>query len=153
MKQTKWSEVDFASMSWHDCRIHSIGWDQDGEYQNDLVFDIDYIMEWIHDSENSFRFRVAPALLRFTEVDKLKINIALPFKDSLEIALINRDDLMSKGFTNFHWIIGIHHYPGNDPNVIEFDATGFTQELTGRPVVIGSQRLTKIRRTRLKEKM
>jgi hypothetical protein len=153
MKQAIWTDADFPEMSWHDCHIHSIGWDQDGEYQNDLVFDIDYIVEWIPDSDNSFRFRVAPAQLRFTEVDKLKMNIFLPFKDSLEIAMINRDGLSAKGFTEYHWIIGIHHYPDEDPNVIEFNAAGFTQELTGRSVVIDSRSLTNIERTQLKEKM
>jgi hypothetical protein len=150
MKKTKWTEADYPEMSWHDCQINSIALDQDGEFQNDLVFDMDYILEWITDSENAYRFRVAPAILRFAAVDNLEMDIALKFKDPLQIASIDRQDLPTKGYKKFHWTIKIQNYPGLNPNTIEFDATGFTQELTGITMETSSQNLTEAQRKQAK---
>lgn len=59
---TSWNEKNFREMSWHDCTIHSMAQDQGGEYQSDLLLDLDYIVEWIKTGDDSFQFNVAPAL-------------------------------------------------------------------------------------------
>jgi hypothetical protein len=71
--RTKWTEADFESLSWHDCTIHSLGLDQDGKYQSDLLIDLDFLLEWLLTASGIIEFRVAPALLRFHGVDQLVI--------------------------------------------------------------------------------
>ena len=118
----RWTEADFDDLGWHDCTIHDLGLDQDGEYQGDLLLDLDYIVEWIEAPKNSFRFRVAPALLRFQNVDKLRIQTLLAFKQPLEIDSIDRGPPEDKAFPDhYHWTITIHSYSQNDSNRIEFE--------------------------------
>lgn len=136
----KWTNADFDSLSWHDCTIHSIGLDQDGDYQSDLVIDLDFLLEWLPTPEGAFQFRLAPALLRFHNVDKLVIRTLLDYKQPMEISEITRFLRDDPGYANFHWIIKLHTYPGRE-NQIEFDATGFSQELTAQPVLTHRQSL------------
>ncbi len=149
---THWSDADFGEMSWHDCSIHSLGFDQDGEYQSDLVLDLDYIVEWIKMGDCSFRFRVAPAVLRFQNVDKLHIETLLHFKEALIIDSIDCVGKEDKGFKSYHWTIKIQSYSEEIDNQIEFDASGFVQELTAPPVVIETQSLTRQQREEMKER-
>jgi hypothetical protein len=151
MKQVTWTDSDFTKMSWHDCQINSIALDQDGEFQNDLVFEMDYIIDWISASDNTYRFRIAPAVLRFADVDNLQMDVSLSFKQPFQIASLDRSDLPSKGYKIFHWTIRIQNYPGLSSNVIEFDATGFTLELTGIAMETASQSLTVAQRKQLKD--
>ena len=135
---SRWTDADFESLSWHDCTIHSMGLDQDGESQNDLVLDLDFLMEWLPAPEGTFRFRVAPALLRFHNVDKLAIHTLLDYKQSMDISEVTRLRRDDPGYTNFHWVIKLHTYPGR-ANQVEFDATGFSQELTAQPIITDGQ--------------
>jgi hypothetical protein len=146
-----WSEVNFSEMSWHDCLIHGLEFDQDGDYQNDLIFDLDYIIEWIEDGKGSFRFSVAPVLLRFQNVDRLHIQTLLHFKEAFQIHSIDRITKKDKGFENHHWIIKIQTYMENISNQIEFDATGFVQELSAPPITIETQNLTRQQREKMKK--
>ncbi len=130
----RWTEADFASLSWHDCTIHSMGWDQDGEYQSDFLIDLDFILEWIPDAGGAFQFRSAPAVLRFQNADKLVMKTLLDYKQPMQISEITRVPRDDPGFNNYHWTIRLHTFPGRD-NQIELDATGFLQETTAQPVV------------------
>jgi len=121
-------------MSWHDCTIHALRFDQDGEYQSDLVLDLDYILEWLSTPSGPYKFRVAPALLRFQNVDNLRIRAARRFKQAAQIIEIIR--------TGSHWQIRLDAYPSQESSEIEFDATGFVQELSRPPVVVSRQWLT-----------
>lgn len=143
---TRWSDADFDGMSWHDCRIHSLSLEQDGECQSDLVLDLDFILEWIKAPKNSFRFRVAPAVLRFQNVDSLRIQAFLHFKEEFLIYSIDRAANEDKAHPNCHWTITIQSYSQDDDNRIAFDATGFVQELTASPVVIDAQSFTRQQR-------
>ena len=157
-----WSEADFGEMSWHDCLIHGVWLDQDGEYQSDLVLDLDYIVEWIKTEARSFwfsgapprslRFRVAPAVLRFQNVDKLQIQMLLSLKEAIRIYWVDRVANEDKGFKEYHWTIKIQAYSEEIGNRIEFDATGFVQELTAAPVVIEEQSLTRQEREEMKNR-
>ena len=150
--KTRWTDADFDSMGWHDCTIHALGVDQDGECQSDLVLDLDYIVEWIETPKGSFRFRVAPAILRFPGVDKLHVQTLLAFGEGLEIDSIDRVPCEDETFPDhYHWTIGMHTYWNDDRNRIEFDATGFVQALTGPPVVTYDQCLTPRKREKLKK--
>jgi len=149
--QTKWTEADFDGMSWHDCQVNSIAFDQDGEWQSDLVFDLDFIVEWLCGKDKRCRFRIAPAVLRFTDVDNLRLDISLKFKQPLEIYSIERTDLQTTGYKNYHWVIKVQNYPGSKDNVIEFDATGLTQELIGGAIETEAQNLTGTERKESKD--
>ncbi|MGI6496513.1 MAG: hypothetical protein ACOX5G_10595 [Kiritimatiellia bacterium] len=144
--KTQWTEADFEAMSWHDCLINSIGLDQDGEWQSDLVLELDYIVEWLCGVDKRCRFRVAPALLRFTDVDNLRLDISLKFGQPLEIYHVERTELPATGYKNDHWILTLQNYSDLKKNLIEFDATGFVQELTGKAIETESQNLTNAER-------
>lgn len=133
-EQTKWTEADFDEMSWHDCQVNSIAFDQDGEWQSDLVLDLVFIVEWLCGADKRCRFRVAPAVLRFTNVNNLRFDLSLKFKQPLQVYSVERTDISTTGYKNYHWVIKVHNYPGMKDNLIKFDATGFTQILTGRPL-------------------
>ena len=148
----RWSDSSFVEMSWHDCLVHGLWLEQDGEYQNDLVLDLDYIVEWIRTGDGSFRFSVAPAVLRFQNVGKLQIQMLLSLKEAIRIHWIDRVAKEDKGFENYHWIIKIQAYSEEVDNRIEFDATGFVQELTAAPVVIEAQSLTRQEREEMKNR-
>ena len=149
--QTRWTEADFDEMTWHDCQVNAIALDQEGEWQNDLVLELDFIVEWLCGVDNRYRFRVAPAVLRFTNVDNLRLDLSLRFKQPLEVCAVERTDLRTTGYTNYHWVIKVQNYPDLKDNVIEFDAAGFTQELTGRTIETESQTLTGAERKQSKE--
>jgi len=151
MNKTQWTEIDFEDMSWHDCRINAIALDQDGEWQSDLVLDLDFIVEWLCGPDKTCRFRVAPSILRFVNVDNLKMDVSLKFKQPLEIFSIERSEIPAGGYENFHWTIRVQSYPGLKENFIEFDSTGFIQELTGNAIETEAQSLTASQRRQAKE--
>ena len=140
IQPSRWTDADFESLTWHDCTIHSMGLDQNGEYQSDLLIDLDFLLEWLPTSAGKFQFRIAPALLRFHNVDKLVIQTLLDFKQPMQISEVTRCRRDDPGYTNYHWTIKLHTFPGRE-NQIAFDATGFSQELTARPVVTDHQSL------------
>ena len=149
--KTKWTEADFDGMSWHDCQVNSMALDQDGEWQSDLVIDLDFIVEWLCGTDKRCRFRVAPAVLRFTHVDNLRLDISLKLKQPLEIYSVERTEIPTKGYENFHWVIKVQNYPDMKENLVEFDATGFIQELTGRAIETESQNLAGAERKESKD--
>jgi len=151
MNKARWTETDFDEMSWHDCHVNAIALDQDGEWQSDLVFDLDFIVEWLCGTDKKYRFRVAPAVLRFVGVDNLKLDMSLRFKQPVEIYSIERSQFQAKGYKNFHWTIKVQNYPGLKENLIEFDATGFIQELTGNAIETAAQSLAASQRKQAKE--
>ena len=150
-QKNRWTSAEYDRMSWHDCRIHSIALDQEGQWQSDLVIDMDYILEWQGGSGDVLRFRIAPAVLRFMDVDKLSLDVSLEYQQSMDIYSIERAPIGDKGFDCFHWLISLTVFPEQQKNRIEFDATGFVQELTGDVVETGSQHLAKAQRLKLRE--
>jgi hypothetical protein len=90
MKTNKkvWKEEDFESMNWHDCKVYGIGFDSDNFR---LIFDIDYILEWIKPENNKyFKFWVSPSSLIFKNVYDLSIDISIT--DGFEICKILREN-------------------------------------------------------------
>jgi hypothetical protein len=57
--------AEFNQLSWHDVHIYgvhiSIGDIGQGDWRNDLVFDLDYIVEWVGESDGGWQFLVVPA--------------------------------------------------------------------------------------------
>jgi len=60
-----YTEAEFDRVSWHDNHIYgvqiSMGDIEQDDGRSDLVFDIDYIVEWVCEADGCCQFRVAPA--------------------------------------------------------------------------------------------
>ena len=76
LEKIKWTEQEFDQMQWHDNKIYAIGF---GLNENELAFDIDYILKWINPehNENNFKFIVVPATLIFRNVYDVNISLSL----------------------------------------------------------------------------
>ena len=90
-----WTESDFAIMGWHDSTIYGMAlYSEPSTLITELIFDIDYIFQWIQPvAPNShFSFWLAPATLAFKNVYNLNIQISQhpPNIFDLEITDIHR---------------------------------------------------------------
>ncbi len=138
-----WTEEDFELMGWHDANIYGMIIEKEEEsWQANLIFDIDYIFEWVHPSppQEYFSFWVAPCTLVFKEVFDLKINIDCRGSafDLLEIADLN---LISKyeqepGVTIYEWCLDLQE------GDIRFKSLGFEQIVKKNPIYGNSQVLS-----------
>ncbi len=129
----RWSTGDFENMSWHDVSVHGFRIVQnDGNNGTaELVFDIDYILEWLK-AEGKFNFVVAQACLQFHEVFGLKFTLdyASPTAGMCAFSLdgIEREVVTYvTGHTSYKWTLRINWPHGQ----IEFTSPGFTQWLVG----------------------
>ena len=133
MYKTQWVTSDFDAMSWHDVHVH--GFRLANEIPDhgtaDIIFDIDYILEWINE-DKGFSFAIAQASLRFHEASDLRIS--LDYKgptagmSPFSLAGIDRRPITyPAGAQSFEWKIDINWPTGK----IEFEAPGFTQALVG----------------------
>jgi len=146
------SELDFDALSWHDNIVYGLGFDVGdtslGDWRHDLIFDIDYIAEWVRGGERGVQFRVAPATLTFHEVTDLRVSVDFGDSDcrtainDLSIADITRDAVDDKQrFPDrpyYRWRIELNLPQGSE---IAFGARGFTQTLRVAPVLLDEQRL------------
>ena len=139
-------------MSWHDCHINAIAFDQTEETQSDLVLTLDYIVEWLCGTDKTCSFRIAPAV--FTIRGCRQSSHPLLYAAShqpLEIHSVERVVIPPKDYKNFHWTVALQNYPELKLNYIEFDATGYIQELTGKIIQSTSQHLTAEQRKQFQE--
>ena len=138
--------------SWHDNLIYGLRIDPPDpdreDWQSDLVFDIDYIVEWICGTQGGFSFRVAPATLVFHDVTDLSIAVDFGGRDypqtlnELSIASITRQPIRRKGGADtrpyFRWTMALNLPPDGE---IAFGASGYTQTLRAEPTLHDQQRL------------
>jgi len=129
LEKSVWTDADFEVMGWHDATIWSIA--VVGE-QFELLFDIDYIFQWVHPvpPEQYFSFWVSPATLVFEGVQNIKIDIELDYIQQIEVADINREGPFASpdgSITNWKWLVELQQ------GQIEFEATGFTQYVRKTP--------------------
>lgn len=72
----------FEDVSWHDVHVWGmavrVGEMRDGDFTSDLVLDVDFIVEWMCDTDRRVRFRVAPAELVFHSVSD--VHVALDWR-------------------------------------------------------------------------
>ena len=106
----------------------------EGNYDYDLILEIDHILEWVETPDRHFEVVEAPARLIFHDVDKLCSAIDLTYKEDLEIDGIGREAMTTEpeqkaGFRKFQWQMKLHSLAGRS-NTITFEASGFIQELT-----------------------
>jgi hypothetical protein len=87
----EWTEKDFDDLSWHDNPIHALRIRNPYEgYDFELTLEIDHILEWISTPEKRYKSSVAPAMITFYSVDKLKLDVEIDYKKSMNIDEIVR---------------------------------------------------------------
>ncbi len=132
-----WTTEDFATMGWHDSKIHGIAFDPEN-YK--IIFDIDYIYAWAKPAPDTkyFSFWVSPCTLVFDNVYDLKIDIDAT--DGLVIFTITRGDERTSRNAEFinktqewNWIIECHE------GEISFNSIGYTQYTRKQPQHIENQ--------------
>ncbi len=133
-----WTENDFELMGWHDSLIYGLAFlTENEESQSDMLFDIDYIFEWINPvpPAKHFTFQVAPCTLIFKNISDLTIDIETGrlWQIELEIADLNREIKENPDTTQ--WTIETQR------GDIKFEATGFTQFVRQHPKHITGQQL------------
>jgi hypothetical protein len=144
-----WTNRDFDLLGWHDVHVHALRILGGEHGAGELWLDLDYILEWIppDTAEGSYRFRVAPALLKFHDVTSLQLSLDYatwgaamgPFSiDGIQREPIPYPD----NYVSFRWAISVNWPAGK----IMFQSPGFTQVLTGPVVDTGSQDLTESER-------
>jgi hypothetical protein len=143
---------DDLSWHWHDNLIYGlklhIGDHERQEWHSDLIFDIDFILEWLCQPSGEFQFRVAPATLVFHQVGDL--SLAIDHGDSggrnglteWAINCVTRDRL-DRPFDYWRWTIGLSMPSGG---IIAFCSSGFTQTLRSEPTLSLEQRLPRAKR-------
>jgi hypothetical protein len=134
-QSVSWSTADFDRMSWHDVHVHSFSLEVFDAVHGgaDLVFDIDYILEWLRDGPD-MRFSVCRAELRFTQVSRLKVALdyASPSAGMCPFSLSEiRRELLAyhNGKSSYLWHLEVSWPVG----LIEFESQGYVQHLVGEP--------------------
>ena len=157
---TQHTEVDFETLSWHDCHIWrfdlQVGDPAEDDWTNDLVVGIDFIIEWLCGVDRSIKFKIAPATLAFHGVTDPKIAISwgeTGFQASIfqpSIGKIVREPIADqKVFLDrpyYRWRIALNWPEGGE---ITFGAVGFTQTLLAAPIISDRQHLSLKERSRL----
>jgi hypothetical protein len=123
-----WSDSDFGEMSWHDVVIHGLatrnemlsGPDEEPRVgSQELLFDIDYLINWRDFFKRGADFWISPATLVFSEVSDLSVDFR-SVSPLLWIYTIGRKDR--------RWTISM------DDGQIAFDSAGFTQYIRREPI-------------------
>jgi hypothetical protein len=136
---------DFGNTQWHDNAIHAIRIveGEDG-CAGELIFDIDFIVEWLELKNDAFSFRVAPSDLTFHEVSDLVISVDYASSTAavqpMTIHEIHREVLTyPNGCSAYAWKIEIN-WPRK--SFITFQSKGFTQIQRKQPITSGAQYLS-----------
>jgi hypothetical protein len=139
-------EQDLA-WRWHDNLIYGIGFEigdpGKGDWRSDLVFDIDFIVEWLCRENGSCRFLVAPARLAFHDAGDLAIR--LDHGDGAGRIAMNElaidrvsSERISGPIDMFRWEFRLASPAGG---LISFSASGFTETLLAEPTLRDEQHL------------
>lgn len=69
-----WSDAEMEGVSWHDSHVRSLLLDANSAQ---LLFDIDFICEWIEPREEhgAFSFYIAPATLVFPDAQEIQVSL------------------------------------------------------------------------------
>jgi hypothetical protein len=142
--QALFTTEDFEKIHWHDNAIHGFRIvEGDDGCTGQLIFDIDYISEWLRDTGDSFSFKIIPSDLTFHDVSDLVISIdyaALPAAlQPMCISEIKREVVVyPNGHSSFQWEIELN-WPSN--SFFKFRASDFTQVPRVQAVISESQYL------------
>jgi hypothetical protein len=126
---SEWSIADFEKLNWHDCPIYTINLIS-SKYE--LIFNIDYILEWIKpdDIKKNYKCIIAPAILKFENAYELKIDIET--SKVIFIDNISREGYReNKNTKNYEWYWRINCQEGE----ICFYSSGFNLMLKEKPIM------------------
>ncbi len=133
------TQETFDSTSWHDNYVHALRFIERQDGAGELHLDLDHILEWLDGDATSFLFKIAPALLRFSGVTNLRLQLDYGASSAamgpFQIDGIERRTEQRQHYEATVWTI-YATYPTGE---IEFEATGYTQELTGPTVLVKRQ--------------
>ena len=155
-----YTEADFDQLSWHDNHLYGVhifmGDIEQGDWRSDLVFDLDYIVEWVCATDQSCQFWVAPATLTFHHVTDLRMVIdwgRSGFQAAIHevsISGITRSQIENQRICldrlYYLWKIETH-IPKE--GMLNFGASGLTQVVRAEPVLIDEQKLSSSQRSPL----
>ena len=144
LEKTIWNQQDYEKMGWHDCSIYGITFGKkENQWETDLVFDIDYIFQWVNPNppEKNFSFWVAPCTLVFKNIFGLQMDIDLQGNSlggRFEIASLNLIEKIEreKGISTYRWTLELQE------GVIKLESYGFTQVVRKKPLHIKGQQLS-----------
>lgn len=136
------STEDFGKIQWHDNAIHGFRI-LEGEICGELIFDIDFIAEWLPPINEKYSFKVAPSNLIFHEVSDLVISInyaeASAAVQLMAIHEIKQEPIIyPNGYTTFRWKINLNWPPNS---FFSFCSPGFNQIQRMEPIMTEAQYL------------
>lgn len=117
-----WNQEDFSKMGWHDCVIWAMRFD------DNLYFDLDYIMDTISSNE-SLKHVIVPVTLIFYDVENFSINVEGEWVNGFEINRIKQEELSDK---KCKWIIELQE------GLISFESPKFEQFTKKKAVISDS---------------
>ena len=141
--KTTFTNAVFEDAKWHDNKIHGFFFRQE-KFVSDIVFDIDFILEWL--CKETCKFKIAPASLVFHNVTDLRIVIDWGDSDfqrsvmGMHIVEIKRNIVKTRmKFPEYYkWNIEL----SDKHSEINFGASGFTQYLRSEAIWTDKQFLT-----------
>jgi hypothetical protein len=135
-----WTDVDFDIMGWHDSPIYGMEYLSDSlTLSNELIFDLDYILEWINPvpPDRNFSFWIVPATLVFKNIEELSIQMdhKPPNTFDFEVIDIHRLEAFQTADKVPYWKWHVELGNGN----IYFTATGYEQIIKQAPALTKAQ--------------
>jgi hypothetical protein len=140
LEKKGWTEADFSVMGWHDAPVYGMAFFSDsGALSNELVFDLDYIFQWIDPTppDRHFSFWIAPSTLIFKNISGLNMQMENepPMIFDFVILDIRRSDPTHSPTGMPFWKWHLELLNGH----ISFSASGYEQIIKQQPVLSGSQ--------------
>ncbi|MBB1519902.1 hypothetical protein [Aquipseudomonas guryensis] len=137
------STEDFGKIQWHDNAIHAFRI-LEGDVCGELIFDIDFIAEWLPPTNEKYNFKVAPSNLIFHEVSDLVISInyaeASAAVQPMAIHEIQQEPITyPNGYSTFRWKINLNWPPNS---FFSFCSPGFNQSQRMEPIITEAQYLS-----------
>ena len=134
---------DFGKIQWHDNAIHGFRI-LEGDICGELVFDIDFIAEWLPPLNEKYSFKVAPSNLIFHDVSDLIISINYATASAAVQPMIIHEiqqELINypNGYKSFRWKINLNWPPNS---FFSFYSPGFSQQQRMEPIITEVQYLS-----------
>jgi len=135
---TSWTHDQFERMSWHDNHVHALRIAEGEHGQGSLILDLDYIVEWVPESDGC-KFLIVPATLWFMHVTSLRITLDYASPSAalgpFSIHAIERRSEKRERYVAQIWTILVN-WPAGE---ISFEASGYEQIGWGMPVLCSRQ--------------
>jgi len=134
------TQDSFESTSWHDNYVHAVRFIEGPDGAGEFHLYLDHILEWIDATPLSFRFKVVPVRVRFLGVMSLRLQLdySSTAMGPFQIDGIERRTEKREHYTATIWTISATYPTGE----IEFEASGYIQDVLGPTIEVDRQWLT-----------